>query len=1230
MSIRVVNAGDGYAYLLRSVATADQDTGAKTKLGDYYAATGTPPGRWYGKGLSLLDSSVVRSGSTVVEEHMAALYGEGLHPEADAQITAGASIADVQLGRAYPIYTGGDEVLKAIQVAEKDFRYTNGYRPTEEERNTIALRIARPAHEEEFGYRATPKEILAWVNEKKNSIRQATAGFDMTFSPVKSVSVLWALGDERTREAIQKIHGECVNDTLEWVENNALFTRCEVGGIKQLTRTGGMIAAQFVHYDTRSGDPDLHTHCLISNKVQGPDGKWRSVDSRSLLKSAVTASTHYDSLMMQRLSDELGLRFAPRTTGETTQPVWEIAGVDARLLEQFSKRREGARPRFQQLCDEYREQHGRHPGSRAARKLWQQAILDTRPSKDEAKSLEQLRRQWAAECAATFGEEVAAHITDNCVSASEERLPFPSLPNTDEDAETWNQTVTDYAHKALELATSRRATFKKTHLTTAVEQTLAAFTFDDLDHRSQATAAVLDHALATAVHLTPAQPLALPGRLLTEEGLPIDRHSSEITYTTEGVLGDENTVIESAFEPTAHLVTDAEVRDGIQRHAAANGFELNTGQAALARHLLTTGAQTAAGVGPAGTGKTASMAVVADVWRRAGHNVIALAPSAVAAQTLGTDIGGHGHTLASLTYRWRGIVGETPRSVASLETELGHAINPGDMLLVDEAGMATTADLAAIAEIARETGAIVRMVGDPYQLDAVETGGLFRTICTRTHAVELDQVMRQGDDTDQAEAGLELRQGNAAGLDLYAERGWIHGGTRPEMVDAAVDAWLTDFDRGRKTLLVASTNDAVNEANTRIQQALINRGHVHARPGWLARLLRKTPPTVALGDGANAFIGDVILARRNESIDQPDGTRRRVLNGQRLTVKTINNDGSVVVHDSEKHRPLTLSADYVQTHCQLGYASTIHRSQGVTVDTTHAVVDNSTDRRGLYVALTRGKTENKVWAVVEPRIDEGEEEAHLHMDGDSAPETAVEMLTRIVATDSGHTTATDIAATISEEEHSPTRLRTLFHQAVTALAHDYADTVTAEVVDYLPVDVADHFDDNDVAKIRASVTRAARAGIDIRPGLADLTELYGNEEDIAAVIAHRIDCETTSTELALPPVTADVDTDLHSCAVALQQRLREIASREENEDKGTTTAVTVTNTAESNNAVNTKENMTDDTPVSPLRARINAAMAQQRADLAKSPLTSWSTRDNYATETPTYEDYYGHDDEAEY
>ncbi|MDK6382928.1 AAA family ATPase, partial [Citrobacter freundii] len=99
--------------------------------------------------------------------------------------------------------------------------------------------------------------------------------------------------------------------------------------------------------------------------------------------------------------------------------------------------------------------------------------------------------------------------------------------------------------------------------------------------------------------------------------------------------------------------------------------------------------------------------------------------------------------------------------------------------------------------------------GDPYQLDAVETGGLFRTVCKRTSAVELDQVMRQGDDTAQAHAGLKIRRGDASGLDEYDRRGWISGGTRSDMVSSAVDAWLAVFVRGRSTLLVASTNAVV-------------------------------------------------------------------------------------------------------------------------------------------------------------------------------------------------------------------------------------------------------------------------------------------------------------------------------------------------------------------------------------------------------------------------------------
>ena len=128
MSIRAVHAGEGYRYLLRSVATNDadpevQNTAQTTagvegnsptgqiesgdRLSAYYQAKGTPPGRWCGRGVAGLASETVTAGAQVTEDQMAALYGEGLHPDADARIGSGESVKDVQLGRKFSIYTGG-------------------------------------------------------------------------------------------------------------------------------------------------------------------------------------------------------------------------------------------------------------------------------------------------------------------------------------------------------------------------------------------------------------------------------------------------------------------------------------------------------------------------------------------------------------------------------------------------------------------------------------------------------------------------------------------------------------------------------------------------------------------------------------------------------------------------------------------------------------------------------------------------------------------------------------------------------------------------------------------------------------------------------------------------------------------------------------------------------------------------------------------------------------------
>lgn len=183
LSIRAVHAGDGYAYLLNSVASHDDTTQPATRLTDYYDATGTPPGQWFGSGIAGLGETTVAAGGIVEEDQMAALYGAGLHPDAEAKLDHGAAWKDVQLGRAYPNYAKGVPVLEAVKREEKSFRETHGRRPDREERNLIGLEVARPFYEAEQGVSASSaREVLAWLNTEKNKVKQAVSSADLTFS----------------------------------------------------------------------------------------------------------------------------------------------------------------------------------------------------------------------------------------------------------------------------------------------------------------------------------------------------------------------------------------------------------------------------------------------------------------------------------------------------------------------------------------------------------------------------------------------------------------------------------------------------------------------------------------------------------------------------------------------------------------------------------------------------------------------------------------------------------------------------------------------------------------------------------------------------------------------------------------------------------------------------------------------------------------------------------------
>ena len=120
-----------------------------------------------------------------------------------------------------------------------------------------------------------------------------------------SLSALWAL-DERpwVRDAVRQAHEDAKNAALQLLEEHAAFTRTGTGGIAQI-RTRGLIAAAFDHYDSRDGDPNLHTHVAISSKVQGVDSKWRALDARALYRITVAASECYNTAFETALTARL-------------------------------------------------------------------------------------------------------------------------------------------------------------------------------------------------------------------------------------------------------------------------------------------------------------------------------------------------------------------------------------------------------------------------------------------------------------------------------------------------------------------------------------------------------------------------------------------------------------------------------------------------------------------------------------------------------------------------------------------------------------------------------------------------------------------------------------------------------------------------------------------------------------------------------------------------------------
>jgi conjugative relaxase-like TrwC/TraI family protein len=937
MSLHKLTAGAGYDYLTRQVAALDATEKGHSGLASYYTERGESPGVWIGSGVDGIDGLAV--GDPMTAEQMRALFGCGLHPLAELrqQQLEGPDLTlrDFQnvalLGAPFKIVDHDLlpfrlEVAKRIAALNTAVGWPADASIAAADRARVRTQVAREFFLAEHGREPVDARELAGQIAKDSRPRaQTVAGYDLTFSPVKSVSTLWAVADLGVAAVIERAHQAAVKDALRFIEKHALFTRTGPQGIRQVN-VRGLVAAAFTHRDSRAGDPDLHTHVAVANKVQTLDGRWLSIDGRVLFKANVAASEAYNTALEHHLHEALGVRFAERPgTDPGKRPIREIVGVDPRLNQHWSTRRAHISTRSGELAIQFQHDHGRPPTPVEALHLAQQATLETRDAKHEPRSLAEQRVTWLNEAAAVLGSAEAVALMARTALA-----PHPeTAPMADSH---WIANTADHILTVMEAS---RSTWQMWHVRAEAQRQIRTIDVSAEDATALVDLLVDEVLDRRSVALVPPRDgIEEPDVLQRTDGSSVYTVAGSDLYTSQRILDAEQRLVATADRRDGTLVDESAV-DLALLEMAANRTALDAGQASLVQQMCTSGARLQLAIAPAGAGKTTAMRALTLAWTQDGGQVIGLAPSAAAAAVLGEETGIRTDTLAKLT--WSLDHGELPDWAA--------AVGPSTLVIIDEAGMADTLTLDTAVQFAIGHGASVRLVGDDQQLAAIGAGGVLRDI-THTHgALHLTELHRFADPAEAA-ATLALREGKPEALNFYLDHGRVHVGDLATTTHDAFAAWVSDRATGLDAIMLAPTRKLAAELNRQARDHLLA-----SQPAGR---------DVRLADGNQASVGDMIITRTNDRRLHLAPTDW-VKNGDRWTVTHVGQRGDLAVRHNRSHRTVRLPADYVRISTGLGYATTIHGAQGVSADTMHGLVTGQESRQQLYTMLTRGRAANHLY-----------------------------------------------------------------------------------------------------------------------------------------------------------------------------------------------------------------------------------------------------------------------------
>ncbi|WP_291050502.1 MobF family relaxase [Herbiconiux sp.] len=1029
--MRVMSAGDGYKYLLRTVAAADGDRSFSTPLTRYYAEAGTPPGQWLGSGVASLGSGQLAVGDRVSEAQLQLLMGMGRDP-----------ITGDPLGLAFPAYKSTSERIEA-RIADLAPTMSPG---------AMGDAVAQIQAE-----------------ETERGTRRAVAGFDFTFSIPKSASVLWAVADAGTQALIGEAHHTAVAEVVAFMEREVAATRTGAtagdGAVAQVDVTG-LVATAFDHFDSRAGDPHLHTHVVISNKVRTAlDGKWRSLDGRPMHAAVVALSELHEAVFADHMTRTFGVKWEARDRGRDRNPAWAISGVPEELVAEFSTRARHIDTETDRLIADYVSKHGRRPAPATILKLRAQATLSTRPDK-EVRSLADLTTEWRSRATAVLGQDAttwARNLTNN---------NSPLLLRADDVP---LESIEELGTAVVEIVGEKRSTWRRWNLMAEASRQTMRWRFASMRDREAIVGMIADAAEQASLRLTPPDLATSPAAFRRVDGTSVFRPKHSTVFSSELLLAAEDRLVDRSRTLTAPAVSVGSV-EKITSRPDSEGRVLSEDQADALMKIAVSGRMLDVLVGPAGAGKTTAMNALRRAWEveHGTGSVVGLAPSAVAAQVLADDLG----IQTENTAKW-------------WQNHLVHgtSFDAGQLVIIDEASLAGTLSLDRITHLAERAGAKVLLVGDFAQLQSVDAGGAFNlVVADRDEAPELVDVHRFTNAWEKS-ASLALRHGRTEVIGTYLDHDRIRGGEADLMTDAAYSAWRADRDIGLASVLVAETRDQATALNTRARADLILDGTL--MPG----------PEVELADGTMTGAGDTIITRRNDR--RLRNGKDWVRNGDTWAINDVRDDGSVTIRRTGRRfgGAIVLPAAYVAEHVDLGYAVTAHRAQGITTDTAHVLVEPTTTRENFYVSMTRGKRSNHAYVVLD-RADDGHAAPHP---GDNPDATARSVLYGVLQHVGAELSANETITNEHEQWGSIAQIAAEYETIAAAAQRDRWATLIRD--SGLTDDQASSAVDSDAfGALTAELRRAEANHHDLDRLLPRLVAArgFGDADDIASVLHHRV------------------------------------------------------------------------------------------------------------------------------